>query len=94
MNHYVDCSPFLFSLENQFQIPSYRSPLIASKVQKYMDQVLSNTQGFKRIFMYSINLNKDFKPNIFHRRVYPILKMWFDTDKFPFDYFGLKGWMC
>ena len=87
LNHYVDCSPFLYKLETQFKIPSYRSPLVTRKVDKYIQPILSSTSGFKKIFMYVIDLNRDFKANIFHRRIYPILKMWFDTDKFPFDYF-------
>jgi len=86
-NNYIDISPFLHSLETQFKIPSYRSPIIANKVKKYMDLVLSSTKNSKTVFMYMIDLNKDFKANIFHRRIYPILRVWFETDKLPFDYF-------
>jgi DNA-directed RNA polymerase beta subunit len=88
-NQYIDCSPFLYALEARFKIKSYRSVIIAAKVREYLKVIQSSSQGNKRVFIYTVDLDSAISTSLFFRRIYPVVQMFREEEVFPFDYFLL-----
>lgn len=86
-NVYIDLSRYLDALDSKFKKASYRRTVVSARIKQYLNGLRGQHIGRKKVFLYTVNLDLDLPTNIQYRRIYPILEMFREEEKFPFDYF-------
>ncbi len=86
-NHFIDTTLFFNKIESTLRFQSYKAAIPTAKVKEYLRLIDGSIKNTKKVFLYCIDLNAKISNNIFFRRIYPMIQLYREEGKFPFDYF-------
>lgn len=102
-NFFFDSTPYLSRVNSQFNITRYNSGRGSSLITNITEWLSTVSEGmFKRVLLYTVNLNNSIPEKFNRRRIYPIYEIFKDNEKndsnlsfdqillFYYDYSGGK----